>query len=654
MVKEKAKKRNSDSKDRITSKPPNSVSEDVAKIIEAVAANTELRIAYLNRDFQYIWVNSSYADGIGFEPRQLIGKSHFELLPNPEYRALLQKIIDSGQKATLRDTSSSVPKQKENVITYWDVTGYPTKDTLGRITGLVLVILETTERKKNEIQLEQTAREWSNTFDSVPDFISIHNLDGKIIRANLALSKALNLSLPEIIGKPCYEILHKTHQFLTGCPHLHTIATKAVSQKEVFEPSLGLYLEIITSPIFDSSGTLIGSVHITRDITLRKKIERVLREFEQRLELALTATQEGIWDWNTETHEVWYSPRWKEMLGYSSEEIEPHISAWERLLHPDDIPRVRKTVEGVMKGESDYVLEFRMKHKDGHYMDILSRGIPVRKEAGGPVVRIVGTHFDLTERKRIGIELERLYQAEKELRIKLENEIKKRVEFTHALVHELKTPLTPVLSSSEALTRLLEEGITLRLAKNVYDGALELDHRIDELLELARMEVGTFKVRFGPTDLIKLIANTVDYLKQTANKNNQVINTNLPESSPVITADADRLRQVLLNLLNNAMQHTPAGSVILISAGVETDGLTVEVKDNGKGISEDLQQRLFDQYYRIKGDAEGLGGLGLGLPISKHIIELHGGRIWVKSKIGEGSTFGFFIPFVHSTPEKEA
>jgi PAS domain S-box-containing protein len=107
-----------------------------------------------------------------------------------------------------------------------------------------------------------------------------------------------------------------------------------------------------------------------------------------------------MWDWNLETNAVVYSSRWKQMLGYSDEEIEPHVSAWERLVHPDDRGAADRASESVARGQATYEAEFRLRHKDGQYVQVLSRGFPVRREPGGPVVRIVGTHFDLTDRQK--------------------------------------------------------------------------------------------------------------------------------------------------------------------------------------------------------------------------------------------------------------
>jgi len=157
-------------------------------------------------------------------------------------------------------------------------------------------------------------------------------------------------------------------------------------------------VEVACTLFEDSHGRAIESV--MRDITERKRTEAALRESEERLSLAFAGAQEGVWDWNLETGQVVYSSRWKQMLGYDEWEIEPHVSAWERLLHPDDHERARALNAAVARGERGYEAEFRLRHKAGHFVDVLSRGLPVRREPGGPVVRIVGTHFDLTERKR--------------------------------------------------------------------------------------------------------------------------------------------------------------------------------------------------------------------------------------------------------------
>lgn len=151
----------------------------------------------------------------------------------------------------------------------------------------------------------------------------------------------------------------------------------------------------------DENGCPLYFVGVVRDITERKTTDEKLRQNEERFNLAMKVVHEGIWDSNLETNAVFYSPGYIRMLGYTEDEIEPNVSAWNRLMHPDDWPRANQHLEAVLRGERKYEIEFRLRHKDGHYVDILSRGYPVRREPNGPIVRIVGTHFDITERKQV-------------------------------------------------------------------------------------------------------------------------------------------------------------------------------------------------------------------------------------------------------------
>ena len=242
-------------------------------------------------------------------------------------------------------------------------------------------------------------------------------------------------------------------------------------------------------------------------------------------------------------------------------------------------------------------------------------------------------------------ELQELFKKEQALRQDLEAEINKRVEFTRALVHELKTPITPVLASSELMLEETEKGSTLwDLAQNINQGACNLNQRIDELLDLARGEVGMLHLNPSPVDSGRLLHSIVDSVKPLAQKNSLSLNAELPTSLPVIQADEDRLRQVVLNLLNNAFKFTPAGGGVTVRARTDEANLVVEVQDTGPGISQEEQERLFEPYQQLAKERARLSGLGLGLSLAKKLVELHGGRIWVQSKKGRGSTFLFSIP----------
>jgi len=230
------------------------------------------------------------------------------------------------------------------------------------------------------------------------------------------------------------------------------------------------------------------------------------------------------------------------------------------------------------------------------------------------------------------------------LRQQLETEMKRRVEFTRALAHELKTPLTPMLISSQVLASELKEEPLLSLARNISRGASNLNSRIDELLDLAKGEIGMLQLKIEQLDALQLLREVVEYVSPVASSRGQSLIMELPDSLPLVRADNVRLRQIVLNLLNNALNYTPEGGRIALRAGQKDANLIVEVEDNGPGIAEEEQQHMFEPYHRMEVAGERLSGLGLGLALCKMLVDLHGGQIWVKSRVGEGSTFSFSLP----------
>jgi PAS domain S-box-containing protein len=239
-----------------------------------------------------------------------------------------------------------------------------------------------------------------------------------------------------------------------------------------------------------------------------------------------------------------------------------------------------------------------------------------------------------------------LYRSEQQMHQALQEQIQQRVDFTRALVHELKTPLTPMIVASDILSSMLEPGTAKIMAEEIQDGASTLNKRIDELLDVARGEIGMLKLDAVPCDLLQTVKEVSQYSACLFKSRNQAFRVDLPGDLPVIQADPQRIRQVLINLLDNASKYTQRGGEIILRAYSTLHQVTVEVEDNGLGIPPNKRDKLFILYSMLATRGQSMDGIGLGLALCKMLITLHSGEIWVKDNPqGKGCIFGFSLPF---------
>ena len=218
--------------------------------------------------------------------------------------------------------------------------------------------------------------------------------------------------------------------------------------------------------------------------------------------------------------------------------------------------------------------------------------------------------------------------------------------FIDTLAHELKTPLTSIIAASGLLAEELEnvtDVSTKKLIQTIIQNSSTLEKRLAELLDTVRTGSGKIQLQLEPVDIKSIIQGTCVQMAPLLQGKNHTLSTDVP-SLPLIHGDGPRLEQVMLNLMTNAVKFTPPGGHISISAREQGPGLTVAVKDNGIGIPREQQSRLFKPYSRIQSDRQKQPGLGLGLALAKQVVELHGGKIWVDSDLGCGSTFYFSLP----------
>jgi PAS domain S-box-containing protein len=377
----------------------------------------------------------------------------------------------------------------------------------------------------------------------------------------------------------------------------------------------GHYITVLTRglPIRrDEDGAVVRIVGTHLDITERKRTELALRESEERLRLAFAGAQEGIWDWNLETNAVVYSSRWKQMLGYSDEEIEPHVSAWERLVHPDDRAAADQAHQSVARGQPTYEAEFRLRHKEGHYIYVLSRGFPIRRDPDGPVIRIVGTHFDLTERRKREAE-----RARSELLAHLvfvqEDERRRIARDMHDQFGEQLTALSLRIA-------LLKDACGQRADLAGHAAAIEaiaqrLDRDVDRLV---------WELRPTALDDLGLRAALTNYIQEWSQHatiaadlhTSGLLDHRLP--SDVETA----LYRIAQEALNNVAKHARARHVEVILER-RSDCVLLIVEDDGVGFEQPVSSA---------------GGRGFGLVGMQERAALVGASLQIESTPGHGTT----------------
>ncbi len=295
---------------------------------------------------------------------------------------------------------------------YWvHGLGNLTFDSKGNLLQMLGSIQDITEQKIAAIEKQIANEELSKErdllqalMDNAPDTIYFKDVRSRFTRINLAQTKLLGITHPyEAFGKTDFDFFdaeHAQNAFNDEQTILKTGKPIINQTEKVISAGRKRWVSTTKVPIINETGIITGIVGITRDISQQIKIEQALKQSEERFQLAMKASNDGLFDWNIVTGEVFYSPNWKKMLGYSEDEIGTDVKSWEVLTHKDDIENAQKLINEILENKREsFQTEFRMKHKKGHWVDIMSRARAVFNENGKPY-RLVGTHTDITERNK--------------------------------------------------------------------------------------------------------------------------------------------------------------------------------------------------------------------------------------------------------------
>ena len=377
---------------------------------------------------------------------------------------------------------------------------------------------------------------------------------------------------------------------------------------------------------------------------------------EDRLAYALRGADDGSWDWNIATDTRWYSPRWWTMLGYAPNELPSDANLWTSLAHPDFRTTVPAALSGFLSGDADhYVVEFELRHKQGHYVPILARGY-IERDAAGRAVRLSGTNTDLTERRRVAQEREAF-----ERKMQDTQKLESLGVLAGGIAHDFNNLLTGVLgNASLAMSDVAPGSRTYTYLMEINDAAV----RAAELCQQMLAYSGRGRFVVTRISLNAIIEQTVQLLQLSIGKG-AVLRFQLDARVPAVEVDATQVRQVLMNLVINASEAMgETGGVITIGTGVTRvdaaylrsthlapeiapgEYVHLEVSDTGAGMSPDVQAKIFEPFYTTK-----FTGRGLGLAAVLGIMRGHRGTLKVYSELHRGSTFKLLFPSVRGEME---
>ncbi|MFX1437724.1 MAG: PAS domain S-box protein [Promethearchaeota archaeon] len=608
---------------------------DLIEKYKLIVNNAKDLIAIYNESFECEYINENVLkDILGYSFEDIKGEKSIKTI-HPDDFQIAKKIYYKTFKTGVGYGESRI-KCKDGNYKWLESRG-----KIFKVNGkkkLILISRDVTERKQIEQKLKESEKKFKLITDNVNDLIAILNKDFKHEFINKkAYFNVLGYAEEEVIGKRVRDFIHPDDiKEITKATKTGLLKGEMLEEYRIKHKN-GHYIWVETKGSFlKEKGIISGVIFISRDITDKKEAEQKVVESENKYRTLFESSTDGIYSSDMEGNFIEFNKAFLKMLGYTGKEL---LNKNNRQITPSKWYDIEDEITFTQLSENESkIYEKEFIRKDGSTIPVSVRFWILQDEQDDPY-RIWAIVRDITELKQI------------------ENELKEinllKSEFLRRASHELKTPLVSIKGFSELILSKYSEDLNQNIIsylEEINKGCERLQSIINNLIQTSKLESSDFKPKLEKEDLSFLINYCVEELHPLVAKREHSINLEIQDSI-ITNFEKEEIHDVISNLLINAIKYTPTKGWIDIRSKISENYVIISIKDNGIGFTEKEKSKIFQQFGKIERYGQGLDlgidGSGLGLYISKKIIEAHGGKIWMESEgKNKGSTFYFSLPLI--------
>ena len=576
---------------------------------------------------------------------EYLGKSIFDFIDSSDHQLLKENISKTLTGENELRITEYLAVRKDNSKFYVDVNSTVLLDAEGKPQSILFIERDITERKKTEQALQHSETLLRSVMETTDDVIFVKDRECRFVYINPAGCQLNGKTAEQLIGFSKADFLPKgdeLYRFMADDMRIINSGISETFEEEIKGADGNNYFFLTTKvPRYDGQGNIIGIIGIAHNITNRKLAEEELKQISTRLSLATRAGGVGIWDLDLVDSTLLWDDQMFKLYGEETADKRTAQEVWFAGVHPDDAGRVNAEIQQAVKGDKEFVTEFRVVYPDGSFHNLKALSTVLRDDSGS-ALRMIGTSWDITEKKEFEEELLKAVAA-------AEAASKAKSEFVANMSHEIRTPLNGVIGFTDLLKSTPLSKVQEQYVKNANASGHTLLGIINDILDFSKIEAGMLDLDVIKTDMVEMLGNSIDIIKFAASEKDLEVLLDIDMDMPRFAyIDKIRLKQILANLLSNAVKFTERGVVELKAEFKEIDSkygrYRFSVRDTGIGISKDQQARLFKPFSQADSSTtRRFGGTGLGLIISEMIAQKMGSNIEIESTPGKGTTFYFEI-----------